>query len=172
MFKNIEGGEVKLSRLIFTILFLFAVWVLLTGGYKDPQELVTGFLVSVVVSLFTGPLFTRRGLYHLSPKRLWGKFVYLFVFLIELVKANVDVAKRVLSPSLPINPGIVRVKTKLTEDMDKLWLANSITLTPGTMTLDIKGDELFIHWIDVKTTDVEEAGETIKGAFERHLGGE
>ena len=160
----------KVSRLIFTIIFLFAIWILLTGSLRY-DELITGFFVSVVVALFTGPLFTRRGIYHLHPKRLWGKLVYLFVFLIELVKANVDVAKRVLSPSLPINPGIVRVKTKLTEDMDKLWLANSITLTPGTMTLDIKGDELFIHWIDVQETDPDKAGEIIKGAFERHLGG-
>ena len=160
----------KVSRLIFTIIFLFAIWILLTGSLSY-DELITGFFVSVVVALFTGPLFTRRGVYHLHPKRLWGKVVYLIVFLIELVKANIDVAKRVLSPSLPINPGIVRVNTRLTEDMDKLWLANSITLTPGTMTLDIKGDELFIHWIDVQETDPHKAGEIIKGAFERHLGG-
>ncbi len=161
----------KTSRLIFTIILLFAIWVMLTGSLRY-DELITGLFVAIVISLFTGPLFTRRGVYHLHPKRLWGKFVYLMVFMVELVKANIDVAKRVLSPSLPINPGIVRVKTKLTEDMDKLWLANSITLTPGTMTLDIKGDELFIHWIDVQETDPHAAGEIIKGAFERHLGGE
>ncbi|BBB33389.1 multicomponent Na+:H+ antiporter subunit E [Thermotomaculum hydrothermale] len=160
----------KISRLIFTIIFLFAIWVLLTGSLHE-DELIVGLFVAIVISLFTGPLFTRRGIYHLHPKRIWGKIVYLFVFFVELVKANVDVAKRVLSPSLPINPGIVRVKTKLTEDMDKLWLANSITLTPGTMTLDIKGDELFIHWIDVQETEPHAAGKIIKGAFERHLGG-
>ncbi len=143
---------------------------MLTGSLRF-DELITGLFVAIIISMFTGPLFTRRGGYHLHPKRIWGKFVYLYVFFVELVKANVDVAKRVLSPSLPIKPGIVMVKTSLTEDMDKLWLANSITLTPGTLTLDIKDDKLFIHWIDVKETDPHAAGEIIKGAFERHLGG-
>ncbi len=161
----------KVSRLIFTVLFLFALWVFFTNGFTDFQELTTGLFVAIIVSYFTGPLFTRRGIYHIHPKRLWSKVAFLFVFFVELVKANIDVAKRVLSPSLPINPGIIRVKTKLTEDMDKLWLANAITLTPGTMTLDIKDDNLFIHWIDVKETDREKAGEMIKGAFEKHLGG-
>ncbi len=158
------------SRKFFTVLMLFLIWLLLTGK-ATLDEVLTGIFVAIIISLFTGSLVSKRGMFHFLPEQLWGKVKFIFVFMIELVKANVDVAKRVLSPKIPLNPGIVRVKTKLVYPNDKLWLANSITLTPGTMTLDVKDDELFIHWIDVKTTDPDEAGEIIKGAFERHLGG-
>jgi multicomponent Na+:H+ antiporter subunit E len=75
----------------------------------------------------------------------------------------------VITPSLPINPGIVEVKTKLKSNMGRMILANSITLTPGTLTIDIKDDTLYIHWIDVKTEDVNEATEQIVRKFEKYL---
>ena len=94
---------------------------------------------------------------------------YLGVLLIEIVKANIDVAYRVLHPKMPIKPGIVTIRTNLKQDIAKLILANSITLTPGTFTLDIIGDKLLIHWINVKAEDMEEATRIIAGKFERHL---
>jgi multicomponent Na+:H+ antiporter subunit E len=83
--------------------------------------------------------------------------------------SNLDVARRVLTPSLPINPGIVKIKTKLTTNFSKMVLANSITLTPGTLTVDIVDDTLYIHWIDVKTTNPEEAFKEIAEQFEKIL---
>ena len=77
-----------------------------------------------------------------------------------------DVARRVLSPSLPINPGIVEVKTQLKSPMARMILTNSITLTPGTLTIDIVDDSIFIHWIDVKSTDKTEATAKIVKRFE------
>jgi len=79
------------------------------------------------------------------------------------------VALRVLTPSLPINPGIVEVKTKLTTDIGKMLLANAITLTPGTLTVDILDDRMFIHWIDVTSTDINEATRAIVSKFEKYL---
>lgn len=78
-------------------------------------------------------------------------------------------ARRVLSPSLPINPGIVKFKTKLTTNYSKMVLANSITLTPGTLTVDVIDDTFYIHWIDVKTTDPEKAFTEIAESFEKIL---
>ena len=95
--------------------------------------------------------------------------MYLGVFFVELVKSNLDVARRVVSPSLPINPGIVEVKTLLKSKMGRMILANSITLTPGTLTIDILEDTLYIHWIDVKTEDTQEATEYIVRKFEKYL---
>jgi len=86
-----------------------------------------------------------------------------------MIKANFDVAYRVLHPRMPIKPGIVLIKTKLASDSGKLALANSITLTPGTLTMDVRGDNLLIHWINVKSEDTEEATEIIGGRFERFL---
>ena len=83
--------------------------------------------------------------------------------------ANLDVARRVISPTIPINPGIVEIKTNLKSDIGRLFLANSITLTPGTLTVDIKDDRLYIHWIDVSSSDVEVATKEIAGKFEKYL---
>ncbi len=94
---------------------------------------------------------------------------YIVVFIIALLKSNLDVARRVLSPSLPINPGIVKFKTNLPTDFSKMVLANSITLTPGTLTIDIIEDTFYIHWIDVKTTDPEKAFTEIAEQFEKIL---
>jgi multicomponent Na+:H+ antiporter subunit E len=94
---------------------------------------------------------------------------YLIVFLIALVQSNLDVAKRVLTPSLPINPGIVKFKTKLKTNYSKMILANSITLTPGTLSIDIVDDTFYIHWIDVKSTDPEKAFTEIAENFEKIL---
>lgn len=87
----------------------------------------------------------------------------------EIIKANFDVAFRVIHPSLPINPGVVVIQTQLKSDIAKTILANSITLTPGTFTLNILEDKLLIHWIDVKATDIEKTTELIGGRFERYL---
>ena len=98
----------------------------------------------------------------------------IFIFPVELVKANIDVAKRALSPKLPVNPGIVRVPVDLTSEYGQAMLANSITLTPGTITMDIAECDgqtwYYIHWIDVKSAEPAEAGEQIKGTLERGVG--
>jgi multicomponent Na+:H+ antiporter subunit E len=81
------------------------------------------------------------------------------------------VAYRVIHPDLLINPGIVKVKTSLQSDIGLTLLANSITLTPGTLSVDIDKDNsvLYIHWIDVQSRDIEEATRTIVERFERIL---
>jgi multicomponent Na+:H+ antiporter subunit E len=81
--------------------------------------------------------------------------------------ANLDVAYRALHPKMPINPGIVKIKTNLKTDSAITALANSITLTPGTMTVDVTDDGyLYIHWINVKSEDIEEATRIISQNFE------
>ena len=75
----------------------------------------------------------------------------------------------VLHPAMPIRPGVVVIKTRLTSDIAKMILANSITLTPGTFTLDVVGDRLLIHWINVRTDDMDEASRLIGEKFERYL---
>ena len=86
-----------------------------------------------------------------------------------MIRANLDVAYRVLHPRRPIKPGIVRIRISLKNPLGKLTLANSITLTPGTMTIQIVDDKYYIHWIYVKSEDEEAAGKEIKGNFEKYL---
>ncbi|HUX12051.1 MAG TPA: Na+/H+ antiporter subunit E [Spirochaetia bacterium] len=154
---------------VFLALVLFGVWILLTLPVST-DEIIVGAVIAVIAAIVT----SREGIRVLSgirftPKALAYTAAYVVVFLFELVKANLDVALRVVQPTIPINPGIVKVKTKLKTPMGRLLLANSITLTPGTITVETDGEDFYIHWISVTTTNVEEATQKIVAGFERYL---
>ena len=157
-----------LSRYAATAGALFCLWLLLTSTGKF-QELVAGAVLALLVAVLGYKGFTRRGLGIFSPRRLLNLLIYVPVFFWAMIKANFDVAYRVVHPRMPIRPGIVAIKTELKSDIGKLFLANSITLTPGTLTLDVGEEHLFIHWINVKDENVERASELIGGRFEKHL---
>lgn len=97
--------------------------------------------------------------------------LYLLVLFWEMLKANLNVVMIVVNPYLPIKPGFIRIKSKLKEDASLTVLANSITLTPGTLTVDIDKDEgfLYIHWINVKAFEVDKCTELIGDRFESIL---
>lgn len=158
----------KLKNIFVSFLIGFIFWILLNNTL-DPLILGIGAVLSVLLSL----LFCSRcdvfSELKLTPEALVYTLIYLVVFLYELIKSNLDVARRVVTPSLPINPGIVEVKTRLHSKMGRMILANSITLTPGTLTIDIVEDTLYIHWIDVQTRDTREATEKIVRKFEKYL---
>jgi len=144
---------------------LFILWLGLTSSLNI-QELTTGLVLSIIIPFLTPYPLSNMGLKWLSPKRIFGVVIYSLVFLKALLIANLDVAKRVLSPGLNINPGIVKIKTNLQTDVGKMLLANSITLTPGTLTVDVEGEYFYIHWIDVESKNIEEATKMIVGNFE------
>jgi len=149
----------------------FSVWCFLSW-IPDWQHCFVGIFIAAFVSYTTGDLFIRRSHIIKHPLRYWYFFFYyLPVFLWECFKANLDVAYRVLHPRLPINPGIVKVRTKLKTDAALTFLANSITLTPGTMSVDIDKDNgiLYIHWINVKAQDTKSATDIIVRRFEKIL---
>ena len=157
------------SRLIVFILGSL-VWFALTD-IKDLQEVIAGIIVAFLVSLLAGQFLIVDQISRGMPKRILYFIIYIFRFFWELVKANLNVAYLVIHPLLPIRPGIVKIKTKLNKDSALTILGNSITLTPGTMTVDINEDrkELYIHWIYVKATEEEEATKEISQNFERIL---
>ena len=143
--------------------YLLLVWA---GGSIEWLEvviaLVFGGLIAVMARRWNPNITLRHS--WLNPIRL-GRFVlYLFgPFLVALVQANLDVAMRVITGK--INPGIVRIPTGLASDGALTLLANSITLTPGTLTVDANDEsrELYVHWINV-TTDEPKASD-ICGTF-------
>ena len=149
----------------------FFVWSILNWP-PDWQHLLIGVFVAGLVAFLTGDLFIRRPGLLKHPLRYWHFcFNYLPIFFWECLKANLDVAGRILRPDLPINPGIVKVKTDLKSDTALTFLANSITLTPGTLSVDIDRTKgiLYVHWIDVKAKDTETATQIIVKRFERIL---
>lgn len=157
-----------LRHATYFLLALFAIWLVLTSSLHW-QELLTGAIVCVALTAFLSRTYKHLELPPFSLKRLWCFGVYLLILLEEIVKANIDVAYRVLHPRLPIKPGIVVIDTELEQDVAKMILANSITLTPGTFTLDVVGQKLLIHWINVRSEDPAEATRLIGERFERCL---
>ena len=157
----------RFKHTVLLVLILMALWVLLTPN--DAQELWAGLAVSVLVALFTIGMEPVLGDIRWTPKALVFSVAYVFVFFKELIVSNLDVARRVVNPRLPIKPGIVKVKTNLTSSIAKTILANSITLTPGTLTVDIQDEYLFIHWIEIKHEDLEGATQDIVKKFEKYL---
>jgi len=149
-------------------LVLLLLWMSLATPLSS-QELVVGAIVAVLVAALPLPRASVYGELSLVPRRFVAAVSYLVVFLWEVVKSNIDVAFRVLSPQLPINPGIVRVKTKLKSRLGRLLLANSITLTPGTISVALDGEDLFVHWINVRAHDLEESTRQIVAKFEKYL---
>ncbi|NJE29739.1 cation:proton antiporter [Thermococcus sp. 18S1] len=164
------------ERVALTWLALMAFWVVITSSV-EPRDLIAGAAVTLLVSLFMRDLLTgdvrRSG--HVVEKILYFTLIYLPQYLVimafRLLESNVKVARNVIF--MDINPGIVKIRTDLHSDTGVTILANSITLTPGTLTLDVKKklDEtyLYVHWIDLETLNREKAGEKIKGDIEEWL---
>ncbi len=151
---------------LFVTLVLF--WALLNPSMA-PDVLLIGVVAAFVITLLFGDaLATFSGL-RKTPQAVVTALVYLPYFLKELVKANLRLARIVLSPDLPLNPGIVKVRTRLKSPMGRLLLANSITLTPGTLTVELDGEWLYVHCVNLRSADTEAATADIVAGFERFL---
>jgi multicomponent Na+:H+ antiporter subunit E len=161
-------GVQRVKNFLYLLILLIIIWLALTSSFHW-QELSVGILVSLILSFFLSKTYLRLGFPPLSIKRIVFSFIYIGVLFKEIIKANIDVAYRVIHPKMPIRPGIVVIKTELKQDVAKMILANSITLTPGTFTLDIIGDNLLIHWINVRAENVDEATKIVGERFEKYL---
>jgi multicomponent Na+:H+ antiporter subunit E len=136
-------------------IFSFVFYLLLTTASGNlflwsKEELIFGAIFGVIVGALVKNLFFKRNLRALNPKRF---FLFLFYLVGPWFKAlciaNIDVAYRVITGK--INPGIVRVSPKLKTDLGITMLSTSLTLTPGTITVDIDEEtgDFFVHWINV-----------------------
>lgn len=171
-----EKTLTKGQKIILTSGVLFLYWVILSSSFELFSILI-GLVISLGVSIFTYELFTKdiRSKGHLIERILSFSLIYIpeliFIYVFRLIEANVNVAKHVIF--MDIKPGIVKIKTDLRSDTGVTALANLITLTPGTLTVDVKetleGNTLYVHWIDVKTFSSERAGDIIKGGLDKWL---
>lgn len=162
-----------MKKTVLTIL-LFIAWIFLTWPFTkygvDWQVLISGLIISLISGFIFGDGFTENPHKFFGVKRYFWAIAYIPILIFWCIVANFDVAYRVLHPNLPIRPGIVKVKTRLKSKSGLTALANSITLTPGTMSVEIDPDGyLYIHWIYVKTDDIEKATEIIVRRFEKIL---
>ena len=155
-------------RYVVFFILAFCFWLLLTLSVNI-DHLIAGAVVVLLSTIIFGGYFTSRPVKFLQIHRIFWFILYIPMFLWYMVKANVDVAYRALHPERPIKPGIVKIRTVLKTDIAKVFLANSITLTPGTMTCEIDGDYLYIHWIWIQSPELEQASKIIASRFEIFL---
>ena len=153
---------------VLCIVFTFGLWLLLTWP-PGVADIFVGVVVALLVATLLSHIYPDNPHKALDPRRWFWMGLYIPYFLYYCVRANLDVAYRVLHPDMPIRPGIVKVRTELVSEMAKTFLANSITLTPGTLTVDIDGSDLYIHWINVVGEGVEAHSDLIVRRFEKLL---
>jgi len=151
---------------LFATLLLF--WLMLDGTLAA-DTLIIGVMASLSIALLFRDSLSFFTEFRATPQAFVAGLLYYGFFFKELIKSNFKLASIVLSPSLPINPGIVKVRTRLKSRMGRLMLANSITLTPGTLTVELDGEWLYVHWVTVESTDIETATAKIVAGFEHYL---
>ena len=147
---------------------LLLIWLIANNSLAG-EVVLAGVLITGILAFVFATFSSVYKDIRWSPRVLYTYFLYLGVFLYELLLANLNVMRLVFAPRINIKPGIVEIKTHLKSPIGRLALANSITLTPGTLVVDIQGDSLFIHWINVTETDPVAATQEIAGRFEKYL---
>lgn len=161
-----------LERLVlFGVSFAFwcaLVWpVSPVDGRLLLPDLLAGLVVAAGVALIMREMVRVNLKRFLDPRCWFWAFAYMFVFTYYVIRSGADVAWRVLHPAMPIRPGIVRMSSRLRTDTGRTALATSITLTPGTLTLEVTEDGTFyVHWINVLSVDDEQAARFVLRRFE------
>lgn len=157
--------------LLVTFICLWLAWIALTGSF-NPQELLVGVIAAAIVAAVSHELLFRGRMREKFDLRRWGYFLaYVPAYVWAELKAHARVIYCILHPRMPIRPGIVRVPTKLRSDFGITGLANAITMTPGTLSVEVGEEErcLYVHWINVKGVEPKLTNKQIARPFERFL---
>jgi multicomponent Na+:H+ antiporter subunit E len=147
----------QLPNLVLLGLMLAVIWLLLSGLFKPLLLVLATFAVILTVVLAQ-----RMNIVDAQRHPVMAALRYLRYWpwlLVEMVKSSIDVARRVLSPQMPISPTVFEVRATQKTAVGRVVLANSITLTPGTVTLDLDGDRIKVHALSRDTVDYVLSGE-------------
>lgn len=167
--KNEREQLPKWEKVIITWIILFLFWIIISNRLEW-QSLFVGGLGTLAVSFVMYNMLTAdiRSRGNIVEKVLYIGFFYIpeyiFIMFLKLAKSNFTVIKHVIL--MDVDPGIIKIKTDLDSHTGITVLANSITLNPGTLTLDLDkkpgGNELYVHWIDFFTVERTQAGARAK----------
>ncbi len=158
LFAGGQRRKTQFYNFVGTAVILFAFWMLLSGKFDTFHLTLGAICCALVAYLFHDLLFanTRVG----DMRVIAWRFITYMPWLIEqIVLSNIHVASLVLRPKMPIDPQIIKFKTKLETDISCVTLANSITLTPGTITMDIKDGVYYVHALSKKVAEDLNTGE-------------
>ncbi|MFN4198925.1 MAG: Na+/H+ antiporter subunit E [Flavobacterium sp.] len=153
-----------MKKLVLLNLILTLVWVALTGSFEF-INFAFGFVLTFVILWIINKDATDRKYFRVIPSVI--RFFFFFIY--ELIKANIQVAYDVITPTFYMKPGIVSVPLDAKTDLEITLLANVISLTPGTLSLDVSDDKkvLYVHAMYVRDKDV--FIQSIKNGFEKKL---
>ena len=162
-----QRGESTPQAVVLLFLILAISWVLWSGLYK-PLLLGLGVFSCVLTVILAQRMgfFRHQAVIKVLP-RLPG---YWWWLLREIIVSSIDVAKLILSPSLPISPTVVEVQAKTQSDVARVILGNSITLSPGTVTLDMHEGRLLVHCLTRESARALQEGEADRRAARLGLG--
>lgn len=151
------------NRFLANLLLTF-IWLSVTGSF-EAANIIFGFILSYFILYIITKGTTRARYFRLVPKLI----SFFFYFLYELLKANLQVAWEVGTPRFNMTPGIVAVPLDLKSDGQITLLANLITLTPGTLSLDVSEDKkyLYVHSMYIKNR--EDFIWSVKNGFEKRI---
>lgn len=151
------------NRFLANLLLTF-IWVALTGNFQFANVLF-GFLLSYFLLWIITRGSGNAHYFKLMPRMV----AFFFFFIYELVKANLQVAYEIVTPKLSMTPGIVAVPLSVKSDFEITMLANLITLTPGTLSLDVSEDRevIYVHSMYIKNR--EDFIKSIKNGFEKRI---
>ena len=158
LFTGVQRRKTRFQNFIGTTIILFAFWMLLSGKF-DAFHLSLGVICCALVSyMFHDLLFAnvRFGDMRIVATRFIADIPWLIQ---QILLANLHVASLVVRRRMPIDPRVVKFKTKLETDVSHVTLAQSITLTPGTITMDIKDGVYYVHALSQKVAEELNAGE-------------
>ncbi len=147
-------------------ILLMLIWVFLTGGYEF-NNFLFGFVLSfIILRILSGSEEkSNKKYFKIVPKII----SFLLFFIWELTKANIQVAYEVITPKFNMKPGIVALPLDAKTDLEITLLANLITLTPGTLSLDVSSDRSVLYVHAMYVMDKKEFIADIKQGFEKRL---
>lgn len=138
-------------RTIITAVLIYIYWLLLSG-HTEPLLLSLG-IISTLLTIFLASRMRVIDDESYPLEQLPRLLKYYFFLGKEIILANIDVIKRILKPGKSISPQVVELVARQPTDLGKVIYANSITLTPGTVTMDIEGEQLIVHALSKEAAD-------------------
>lgn len=161
MERKSKNSRKNIMIMFFLLLFFWSI----INGKLTVESILLGSSASIlIIYLNKDILFTSSDGGPVTLRYLWRFTMLIAILIVEIVKSNINVAKIVLNPKMPIEPSFVRVPVRFKKDFNKVLYGNVVTLTPGTLTVDIVKDEYIIHAL------TREAAEGLLGSeLEKHV---
>jgi len=160
--------NIKFIRALILMVLCYILWLLISNDYHY-LSLIIGIIFSLAATLYSHDIFFENEVF---PRRnLIIRFEYfllfMLIFIIQSYLASFELIYRIITGKY--QPSIIRIKTRLQSQLGKAFLANTITMIPGTLSLWLDGNHIYIHWFNTKTTHSIKASSLIKQNIENIL---